>query len=61
MRSQPANIRLINRRSNMPRLLLALFSRKHKGNYNDKNQPTNSQGWTGHSISEILHLIGHQL
>ena len=20
---------------------------KHKGNYNDKNQPTNSQGWTG--------------
>ncbi len=29
------------------RLLLALFSRKHRGNYNDKNQPTNSQGWTG--------------
>ena len=38
MRSRPANIRLINRRSNLPRLLLALSSRKRKDSY--KNIPT---------------------
>jgi hypothetical protein len=38
MRSRPANIRLINRRSNLSRLLLALSSRKRKDN--DKNIPT---------------------
>ena len=38
MRFRPANIRLINRRSNLPRLLLALSSGKSKGNY--KNNPT---------------------
>ena len=40
MRFRPANIRLINRRSNLPRLLLALFSGKGKNNDNDKNNPT---------------------
>jgi hypothetical protein len=47
MRFRPANIRLINRRSNMLRLLLALSSRNSKSNRNDKNNPTDSQGWTG--------------
>src|SRR5579859_8023290 len=43
-----ANIRLINRRSNMLRLLLALSSRNSKSNRNDKKtNPTDSQGWTG--------------
>jgi hypothetical protein len=41
MRSRPANIRLINRRSNPPRLLLALSSE------NGNNNPTHSQGLTG--------------
>jgi hypothetical protein len=38
MRFRPANIRLINRRSNLPRLLLALSSGKSNGN--NKNNPT---------------------
>ena len=38
MRFRPANIRLINRRLKLPRLLLALSSRKRKDNY--KNIPT---------------------
>jgi hypothetical protein len=56
MRFRPANIRLINRRPNLPRLLLALSSEKGKtnDNDNDKNNPTDSQGLTGHSIS-----VGH--
>jgi hypothetical protein len=49
MRFRPANIRLINRRSNLPRLLLALSS--INGKKNDKNNTTNVQGLTGHSIS----------
>jgi hypothetical protein len=40
MRFRPANIRLINRRSKLLRLLLALSSGKDKSNYNDKNNPT---------------------
>jgi hypothetical protein len=40
MRFRPANIRLINRRSKLPRLLLALSSRKDKSSDNDKNNPT---------------------
>jgi hypothetical protein len=40
MRFRPANIRLINRRSNLPRLLLALYSGKGKNNDNYKNNPT---------------------
>jgi hypothetical protein len=47
MRFRPANIRLINRRSNLPRLLLALSSGKSKNNDNDKNNPTYSAGLTG--------------
>jgi hypothetical protein len=39
MRFRPANIRLINRRSNLPRLLLALYSGKGKNNDNYKNNP----------------------
>jgi hypothetical protein len=52
MRFRPANIRLINRRSNLPRLLLALSS--INGKSNDKNNTTNVQGLTGHSISGRL-------
>ena len=37
MRFRPANIRPINRRSNLTRLLLALSL---KSNGNDKNNPT---------------------
>ena len=47
MRFRPANIRLINRRSNLPRLLLALSSGKSKNNDNDKNNPIDSAGLTG--------------
>jgi hypothetical protein len=39
MRFRPANIRLINRRSKLLRLLLALSSGK-ESNDNDKNNPT---------------------
>ena len=46
MRFRPANIRLINRRSNLPRLLLALSSGKSKNNDNDKNNPIDSAGLT---------------
>ena len=45
MRFRPANIRLINRRSNLPRLLLALSSKKGKSN--DKNDTTDVQRLTG--------------
>ncbi len=38
VRFRPANIRLINRRSNLPRLLLALSS--ENDHCNDKNNPT---------------------
>jgi len=51
MRFRPANIRLINRRSNLPRLLLALSSNNGKSNANDKNNPAVVQRLTGHSIS----------
>jgi hypothetical protein len=51
MRFRPANIRLINRRLNLPRLLLALSSKNGKNNDNDKNNPTDSQGLTG-----LLHI-----
>jgi hypothetical protein len=47
MRFRPANIRLINRRSNLPRLLLALSSKNGKDNNNDKNNPTDEQELTG--------------
>jgi hypothetical protein len=52
MRFRPANIRLINRRQNLPRLLLALSSAKETNN--DKSYPTNLQHltWSLH-ISEL--------
>jgi hypothetical protein len=40
MRFRPANITLINRRSNLPRLLLVLSSINGKSNDNNKNNPT---------------------
>ena len=40
MRFRPANIRLINRRSKLLRLLLAPSSGKGKSSDNDKNNPT---------------------
>jgi hypothetical protein len=52
MRFRPANIRLINRRNYLPRLLLALSSNSDKSKDNDKNHPINVQRLTGHSISE---------
>jgi hypothetical protein len=47
MRFRPANIRLINRRLKLPRLLLALSSTNGISNDNDKNNPTDLQGLTG--------------
>jgi hypothetical protein len=47
MRFRPANIRLINRRSILPRLLLALSSKEETNNDNDKNNPTDVQRLTG--------------
>jgi hypothetical protein len=55
VRFRPANIRLINRRSNLPRLLLALSSKKETNNDNDKNNPTHVQPLTGSlHIREVL-------
>jgi hypothetical protein len=45
MRFRPANIRLINRRSKLPRLLLALPS--EIGKSNNKDNPIDTQGLTG--------------
>jgi hypothetical protein len=47
MRLRHANIRLINRRSKLPRLLLALPSKNGKSNNNDKNNPSDVQELTG--------------
>ncbi len=46
MRFRPANISVINRRHYLPRLLLTLSLK-----YKNKNDPTNAQILTGHSIS----------
>jgi hypothetical protein len=54
MRFRPANIRRINRRSNLPRLRLALPSKNSKSNDNDKNNPTDAQALTG-----SLHIRGN--
>jgi hypothetical protein len=51
MRFRPANIRLINRRYYLPRLLLALSSNSDKSKDNNKNHPIDVQRLTGHSIS----------
>jgi hypothetical protein len=53
MRFRPANIRLINRRQNLPRLLLALSLKDNKSEDNDKNNPIDVQKLTGHSISVV--------
>jgi len=56
MRFRPANIRLINRRSILPRLLLALSSKEETNNDNDNNNPTDVQRLTGSlHIREALH------
>jgi integrase len=47
MRFRPANIRLINRRLKLPRLLLAQSSTNGISNDNDKINPTDLQGLTG--------------
>ena len=47
VRFRPANIRLINRRSKLPRLLLALPSENGKNNSNDKDNPIDAQALTG--------------
>jgi hypothetical protein len=47
MRFRPANIRLINRRSKLPRLLLALSLKNGKSNNNGKNNPTDALALTG--------------
>jgi hypothetical protein len=57
MRFRPANIRLINRRNYLPRLLLALSSNSDKSKDNDKNHPINVQRLTGHSISEPIRKL----
>jgi hypothetical protein len=54
MRLRLANIRLINRRSNLPRLLLAL--RSTNGKSKSKNNPTDSQQLTG-----SLHIRAFEL
>jgi hypothetical protein len=57
MRFRPANIRLINRRSNLPRLLLALSSNGDKSKDNDKNNPTDLQELTGSlHIRTLMHM-----
>jgi len=56
MRFRPANIRLINRRSLLPWLLLALSSNKGKSKDNNKNNPIDVQRLTGSlHIREGLH------
>ena len=59
MRFRPANIRLINRRSKLPRLLLALSLNNGKGNdkYKYKNQPTVVQRLTGLHIKQVVDLV----
>ncbi len=51
MRLRHANIRLINRRSKLPRLLLALSLNNGKSKHNNKNNPIDVLRLTGHSIS----------
>ena len=54
MRFRPANIRLINRRQNLPRLLLALCSAKGKAN---KNNPHRIRGVDRVTPYQALALI----
>ena len=57
MRFRPANIRLINRRSNLPRLLLALSSEDGKNNDNDKSNPTDVLELTGSLHIRAFYLL----
>jgi hypothetical protein len=58
MRFRPANIRLINRRPLLPRLLLALSSENDNDKSNDKNNPTDVQRLTGSlHIRSVLLLL----
>ena len=60
MRFRPANIRLINRRQNLPRLLLALSLKDNKS----EDNPIDGQTLTGHSISVLrrpLDMVHHNL
>jgi hypothetical protein len=59
MRLRHANIRLINRRSNLPRLLLALPSENGKSNGNYKNNPIDAQALTGslHIRAFSIHML----
>ena len=59
MRLRHANIRLINRRSKLPRLLLALSLNNGKSKHNNKNNPIDVLRLTGHSISgwEVMNPI----
>jgi hypothetical protein len=63
MRFRPANIRLINRRYYLPRLLLALSSNSDKSKDNNKNHPIDVPRLTGHSISGNIRIVqgGHFL
>jgi len=54
MRFRPANIRLINRRSFLPRLLLALSSKNGKSN--DKNDPTDVRELTGSLYISLIRI-----
>ena len=61
MRFRPANIRLINRRPNLPRLLLPLSSTNDKSKDNNKNNPTDVQELTGSlHIREPLHKLNFE-
>jgi hypothetical protein len=56
MRFRPANIRLINRRSNLPRPLLALSSKNNKCNDKDENDHAHSQ-----RLTRSLHIRDYAL
>jgi hypothetical protein len=58
MRFRPANIRLINRRSKLPRLLLALPSKNGKSNSKNNNKnPTDAKVLTGSLHIRALWLL----
>ena len=58
MRFRPANIRWINRRSNLPRLRLALSSNNGNNN-NGNNNPTDSQRFDGVTPYQECYDPGH--
>jgi len=54
MRLRHANIRLINRRSNLPRLLLALPSKNGNSNNNSNNNSKNNSKNKGNYIHDFM-------